>query len=1180
MTTRRSQRWWRSIGFPPKAVGRAAICLVATLPLSALAQDVRVGIYENPPKIFTGRDGTPSGIMIELLEEIARREGWRLVFVDCEWQACLEQLATGSIDLMPDVAHTEVRSGRFDFHHTPALHSWSQVYRNPAVAIGSILDLQGKRIAMLTGSVQEEALLAMLSGFEIDFEIVVTAAPEEAFEMAASGKADAAVASHQFGAFRAPDFNLVETPIVFLPSRLFYATAPGRNAELLAGIDRHLDAWQDDVDSPYYAIIKHWGGRIPDARVPPLVRNALLALAGLGVALAAGLVLMRRQVAARTRDVVAVNRRLTATLDAIPDPLFELDLDGRCLDVHTTRSDALAAPPDTLKGRTVREVIPEHAAEECMRALREAEQAGWSGGRKIELSLANEPRWFELSVAKKASESTERPSFIVLSRDVTDRHLAEAGVKRLTRLYATLSQCNQAIVRCTDQAELLRQICQAAVTFGEMKMVWIGLVDDEDRLVKPVASYGEGTDYLDDLQISMDADNPLGRGPTGVALRTDQPYWCQDFANDPATAPWHERGRTYGWRASAALPLHRDGAVIGIMNLYAGEVNAFDESARNLLVEMATDIDFALNRFLEDAERRRLAAAIVDSEEKYRELAETINDVIWTLDPDTLCFKYVSPSVFRLRGYTPEEIMAEPLDAALTPGGAARIRGVIASQMAEFAAGRRTSDDFSVEEVEQPCKDGTTVWTEVVTNIVRNRKSGKIEIRGVTRDISERKAAEAQIERLAHFDQLTGLPNRSLLKDRFAHTLSLAQRTETPLAVLSLDLDHFKIINDTLGHEAGDAVLIEVGRRLVATLRSGDTVSRMGGDEFIVLLPDTNADGASQAATKLLAAIARPGLVAGQELSVTSSIGISMYPDDGTDMDTLSRNAEAAMYQVKRESHNGLRFFTQELQAHSARALTLVNALRHAIDREQLSLHFQPLLSVNDGRIVGAEALLRWHHPDLGAVSPAEFIPIAENNGMIIPIGEWVLRHAVTEARRWLEQGLPQMVVAVNLSAIQFRDPNLPETISRIVEEIGLPPNQLELELTEAVAMDDPLAAIEIMDRLFERGIHMSIDDFGTGYSSLSYLKRFRANKLKIDQSFVRDIATDADDKAIITAIINLARSLGMLTIAEGVETAGQLEFLRQQGCDQVQGYYLGRPLEPAAFEAFVRARVADARAV
>lgn len=1180
MTTRRPHREWRATGFLPKALGHLAVCLVAMLSLPGLAHDVRVGIYENPPKIFTGRDGAPTGIMVELLEEIAAREGWRLVFVNCAWQACLEQLESGRIDLMPDVAHTEVRGGRFDFHGTTALHSWSQVYRNPNVTIGSILDLQGKRIAMLTGSVQEEALRAMLNGFEIDFDIVVTATPEEAFELAATGRADAAVASHQFGAFKAPEFNLAETAIVFLPSRLFYATTSGRNGDLLARIDHHLESWQEDVDSPYYAIIKHWTGTIPDTLLPAGTRNALLVLAGLGLALAGGLVMLRRQVGARTRELVAVNQRLAATLDAIPDPLFELDLDGRCLDVHATRSDLLAAPPEALKGRTVREVIPGNAAEACMSALREADETGWSGGRKIELPLANETRWFELSVAKKPSDPTERPSFIVLSRDVTDRHLAEAGVKRLTRLYATLSQCNQAIVRCTDQVDLLQQICHAAVTFGEMKMVWIGLVDDSDRLVKPVASYGDGTDYLDDLRISMDADNPLGRGPTGVALRTDQPYWCQDFANDPATAPWHERGQTFGWRASAALPLHRGGDVIGIMNLYAGEVSAFDESAKNLLIEMATDIDFALNRFLEDAERRRLAAAIVDSEEKYRELAETINDVIWTLDPDTLCFKYVSPSVFRLRGYTPEEIMAEPLDAALTPGSAARVREIIATQMAEFAAGLRTSDDFSVEEVEQPCKDGTTVWTEVVTNIVRNRKSGKIEIRGVTRDISERKAAEAQIQRLAHFDQLTGLPNRSLLKDRFDHSLSLAQRTETPLAVMSLDLDHFKIINDTLGHLVGDELLIEIGRRLVASLRTGDSVSRLGGDEFIVLLPGTDADGASQVATKLLGVIAHPCVIAGHELSATSSIGIAMYPDDGTDMDMLLQNAETAMYQVKRESHNGLRFFTQALQAHSARALVLVNALRHALEREQLSLHYQPLLSLPDGRIVGAEALLRWHHPELGAVSPAEFIPIAESNGLIVHIGEWVIRQAVARARHWLDQGLPPMVVAVNLSAAQFRDPNLPETITRIVDEIGLPPHLLELELTEAVAMDDPQSAIEIMDRLFERGIRMSIDDFGTGYSSLSYLKRFKANKLKIDQSFVRDIATDADDKAIITAIISLARSLGMLTIAEGVETAGQLDFLRQQGCDQVQGYYLGRPLEPVAFEAYVRAREADARPV
>jgi EAL domain-containing protein (putative c-di-GMP-specific phosphodiesterase class I) len=298
-----------------------------------------------------------------------------------------------------------------------------------------------------------------------------------------------------------------------------------------------------------------------------------------------------------------------------------------------------------------------------------------------------------------------------------------------------------------------------------------------------------------------------------------------------------------------------------------------------------------------------------------------------------------------------------------------------------------------------------------------------------------------------------------------------------------------------------------------------------------------------------------------------------MYPDDGEDFDTLSKCADVAMYRAKRDGRNNYRFFTQEMQTHSARTLQLENALRHALKRDQLYLHYQPQMSLQDGRIIGAEALLRWQHPEFGMVSPAEFIPIAESSGQILQIGEWVLRTAAHQMKSWMDSGLEPMIIGVNLSAVQFRHPNLPELVTQILDSVKLPPQYLELELTEGVAMDDPLGAIAVMDSLHERGIRMSIDDFGTGYSSLSYLKRFRVYKLKIDQSFVRDITDDPEDKAIVSAIISLASSLGLQTIAEGVETEGQLAFLREQGCNEVQGYYFSKPLPAEKFEAFVRGK-------
>jgi len=430
--------------------------------------------------------------------------------------------------------------------------------------------------------------------------------------------------------------------------------------------------------------------------------------------------------------------------------------------------------------------------------------------------------------------------------------------------------------------------------------------------------------------------------------------------------------------------------------------------------------------------------------------------------------------------------------------------------------------------------------------------------------------AEARIQRLAHFDSLTGLPNRALLTDRCQVALRAAQRNHQTVALMFLDLDHFKNVNDSLGHRIGDSVLIELAGRLTSVVREQDTVSRLGGDEFMLLLPDTDAEGAALVAEKLIQAALVPFQIERHELTVTPSIGIAMFPRDGTELDALSRCADAAMYRAKGDGRNSFRFFTTDIQDDSDRTLLLGNALRRALERNQLSLHYQPQISLQTGRVLGAEALLRWQHPELGAVSPSEFIPIAENSGLILPIGEWVIRTACAQLAEWIRNGMAPITMAVNLSTVQFRNANLPQRVTSILEEVGLPAHLLELELTEGLAMTNPIGAIAVMNDLHQRGVQMSIDDFGTGYSSLSYLKRFRVYKLKIDQSFVRDITEDPDDRAIVGAIISMASTLGMLTLAEGVETEGQLEFLRERGCTEVQGNHFSPPLEATAFERYV----------
>jgi diguanylate cyclase (GGDEF)-like protein/PAS domain S-box-containing protein len=451
-------------------------------------------------------------------------------------------------------------------------------------------------------------------------------------------------------------------------------------------------------------------------------------------------------------------------------------------------------------------------------------------------------------------------------------------------------------------------------------------------------------------------------------------------------------------------------------------------------------------------------------------------------------------------------------------------------------------------------------------------KDGKVfRVNGSVQDITSQKIAQDKIDWLAHYDELTKLPNRTLLNDRANIAIQRARRNNSPLAMLFLDLDNFKNINDTIGHEAGDLILAEVSSRLKSIIRESDTISRQGGDEFIVILSDTTDEGAVKVVKNIDDSISEVFEIGGHRITVTFSIGIAMYPADGANFNELLRAADSAMYSAKHDGRNCYRFFTKKTQEQATRHLKVANALRGAHDRDEFELHYQPQVDIATQELIGAEALLRWKHPVLGVVSPAEFIPIAEETGQIISIGEWVLQTSLNQLKSWLDDGAQPFTMAVNLSTVQFRDPRLLSFIIKMLDEIKISAKYLELELTESAMMNEPLEAIKIMDKLHDRGINMSIDDFGTGYSSLNYLKKFKVYKLKIDQSFIRDIPNDADDMAIVKTIIDMAHSLNMRTIAEGVERSDQLEFLLKNGCDEIQGYYYSKPIPSDEFEAFLR---------
>ncbi|MDO8413812.1 MAG: EAL domain-containing protein, partial [Gallionellaceae bacterium] len=452
-------------------------------------------------------------------------------------------------------------------------------------------------------------------------------------------------------------------------------------------------------------------------------------------------------------------------------------------------------------------------------------------------------------------------------------------------------------------------------------------------------------------------------------------------------------------------------------------------------------------------------------------------------------------------------------------------------------------------------------------NVLKDEQGKASHYIAVFSDISERKSVEERLAYMAQHDFLTDLPNRVLLMDRLAQAIVYAEREHHKVAIMFLDLDSFKGINDTLGHQIGDKLLQSVASRIRSAARASDTVSRQGGDEFVIMLPDIeDADAVSLIAAKLLEAISQPYLIDGNEIDITTSIGISVFPEDGRDSDVLIKYADAAMYHAKANGRNNYQFFTDEMNRRALDRMAIDKKLRHALERNEFYLHYQPQVDLRTGRIIGVEALLRWDHPEVGLIPPDKFIHIAEENGLIIPIGEWVLREACRQNSAWRSLGLPDIVMVVNLSAVQFRQPNLGEIIMDSLRTSGLDSSGLELEITEGAVMQDAEAVVLLLHKLKDLGIKLAVDDFGTGYSSLSYLKRFPIDKLKIDQSFVRDITIDQNDAAIVTTIISMARNLNLKAIAEGVETADQLAFLVQQECDEMQGHYFSQPMSANNF--------------
>ncbi len=737
--------------------------------------------------------------------------------------------------------------------------------------------------------------------------------------------------------------------------------------------------------------------------------------------------------------------------------------------------------------------------------------------------------------------------------DITQSKADSEHIQYLTDLYATLSQINHAIVHISNETELFNELCRITVKFRSLNMAWVGVKRELDQKIIPIASAGEHLDYLQGLNISADAALPEGNGPTGKAYREQRVITANQLVEDDSAIPWQQKVQAVHWESSCAIPILRDKQSFAVLNVYSKIRNYFSEDIIQLLTELGVDLTFALDGI--DRERARQKA------EQGLELSAKVfaqsQEAIMICDANNQIIS-INSAFSHMTGYSEADVSAKN-PSVLASGRQSREFYQTMWQAINF-------DKYWQGEMWNRRKNGEVFPVWMTISVVCDEQDELVNYIAIFADISQHKATEARIEHMAHYDPLTDLPNRVLLKARIDHELVVAERNKTKFALLFLDLDHFKNINDSLGHSVGDKLLIEIAQRLKSEVRDGDTVSRLGGDEFNILLSNTDFKGAALVAEKVIVALSQAILIEQNHLHISASVGISLFPENGHDYETLYKNADTALYQAKDKGRNQYQFFTQEMQRLTMRRMEVECHLRDAVANNELVLFYQPQVDAKTQKIVGAEALLRWMHPKWGMVSPDDFIPVAEDTGLIIPIGDWVLEQAVRQAKRWHEAGYEPISIAVNLSLAQFNEATLFAKVKAILERVQLDARYLELELTESIAMKNAEAAIKITRQLAGLGIRLSIDDFGTGYSSLSYLQRFAVHKLKIDQSFSFQMLENKETENIVNAIISLAKSLNLKTIAEGVETQAQLKMLVAKDCDVIQGYYFSRPVPADEF--------------
>lgn len=844
-------------------------------------------------------------------------------------------------------------------------------------------------------------------------------------------------------------------------------------------------------------------------------------------------------------DLQEAQAQQQATLGTLPDLLFEVDEQGVYRAVFASEANLLARPQQELIGQNIRNILPPEAAATCLAAIAEARESGRSLGKQIELPLANNPSYFQLSVARKSALSGVGQTYLMLSRDVTEAVVAER--QRLLD-----AQVNEAIIALeqladtTQESDLLRAGIEHAERLTQSLISFIHFVHEDQETIELVT--WSSTTLAQYCTATYDTHYPVSKaGIWTEAMRQMRPV----VFNDYSTAP-NKKGLPDGHAALQrliSLPVIQGGKVrmlLGVGNKPT-PYTEWDVATLQKLADVTWNI----------AQNRRHQAVIHQLSEA---LDQSPNPVVIT--DARAKIQYVNRAFTQVSGYESKEVLGKNpriLQSGQTPAATYADLWKNLSQglswQGEFINHRKDGQVYIENAIVYPVHD----QFKHITHFVAHKE-----------DITAKKATEQRILALSQVDALTGLLNKNTFDDALNRLLDTAKNTQEQVYLLWIDLDNFRVVNESMGHSAGDELLAAFGNRLRSALEPHSVIARYSGDVFAATIQKQDQASVTLIVKRLLHQLQEPMAIYDTPLAISASVGVAVFPEDGKDASSMCAAAEVAMHRVKQEGRNGLRFFSSALQEHSQRSLELAMALPTAIENQELFVVFQPQQEIESGKLCGAEALVRWQHPKLGLIPPAEFIPLAEQTGTVSAIGSWVLEQAAKQALMLEKKGVDGVVIAVNVSAVQFDRPEWLDEMLTVIQRVGVSPHRIEFELTEAVAVRYPLQAGTTIERLHSAGFKVSLDDFGTGYSSLSYLRRYAIDKLKIDQSFIRGIERNPESREIVQAIVRMAHGLRMTTIAEGVETASELDWVRQLGCDEIQGYLYAKPMSADAFMAWV----------